>query len=94
MISISLYYLIGSVVVLPGFTFLSTRYYFNKKIENLHQHYTNLIDSNQVNRILLHQFEFDEDAISIKSPELTYNQKQHKLEEHFKKINESLFLQK
>ena len=94
MISISLYYLISSVIVLPGVTFLSTRYYFNKKIENLHEHYTNLIDSNQVNRILLHQqFEFDEDAISIKSPELTYYQKQHKLEEHFKKINESLFLQ-
>lgn len=79
MIEISLYYLIGSVVVLPSVTYYFTNKYYTTKINKM-------IEENN-NRIRLESVDIDnEDAQIISPSEFTHQNKQSILEEHFKKM--------
>jgi hypothetical protein len=83
MLEISIFYLIGSVVVLPGVTYYFTKIYYNKQINNLIEDYNDRETKNILEDI-------DETNIhdeQIMSPiQFTYTQKLELLEEHFKKI--------
>tara|TARA_B100000900_G_C20521370_1_gene692302 strand:- start:623 stop:877 length:255 start_codon:yes stop_codon:yes gene_type:complete len=80
MIEISLYYLIGSVVILPSVTYYFTNKYYTTKINKM-------IEENN-NRVRLESVDIEdnEDAQIISPSEFTHEDKQSILEEHFKKM--------
>ena len=95
MIEISLYYIIGTSIVLPSITFLTTRLFYINKINKIDEEIKKEKEKKELSRIILEHFnDLDiEDMQELKSPDLNYNQKREKIEEHFKKINENIVLQ-
>ena len=88
MLEISIYYLIGSVVVLPSMTYWLTKRYYNNEINNLIEEFNDKeLIVNEIQNILNDIDETNMNDEQIISPiPFTYIQKKELLEEHFKKI--------
>ena len=89
MLEISIFYLIGTVVVLPSITYFYTRRYYNHEMERVIREFDKSeITIENIHRMLEGIDEtnlFDEQKIS--PIPFSYQQKREFLEEHFKKIN-------
>lgn len=82
MIQVSLYYLISSIVVLPGVTFYFTNKYYTNKIDQILKDCENNLQTLDI---------VDTDEPMIISPtSLTHQQKIEMLNSHFTKLNENI----
>tara|TARA_Y100000591_G_C21770703_1_gene665429 strand:- start:829 stop:1083 length:255 start_codon:yes stop_codon:yes gene_type:complete len=84
MIEISIYYLLGSIIALPGITFYITNKYYIDKINKIVEEYDNLQIFDSVNI----------EGPEILSPKLSYKEKQNLLEKHLQNINNNILDQK